>query len=236
MFRLTLLIFFLLKSFEVYADVVSLNNRANEYYRKGKYDKALKLYTDALKPKNLRPKKGPEDSAVVHYNAANTLTRVKAYDKAIEAYKTGETSKEKRVRAAAYYGEGWVHFQEKRYEDSLKSFIETLRLDPNDKDAKRNLEIVLRKMQEQKSSKQKDESEKNKEKQNKDSKANQQKTEQKDSEQQKKEEFRQVPGGMSKEEAERLLEALSRQEKENLEKNKKKLFSSGGYRYVEKDW
>jgi tetratricopeptide (TPR) repeat protein len=233
------------------AGVVRLNNKANSEFRKGRIDKALHLYTEALKPKNLRPRKGPEDSAVVNCNAGTVLASNGVTDKALEAYATAQQAKNPKVRASAHYGAGLVRMQAGQYQEALESFIETLRADPTDKDAKRNIEYIRRKMKNQdKQDQQKSgqNKQKNKEKKsgqqgqsNKDQNGDQDGKKQGQSGEQgegqpKPADYRQVPGGMTKEQAEQVLNALAAQERQNLDDNKKKMFGTGGYRYVEKDW
>jgi len=127
---------------------------------------------------------------------------------------------------------------------SIESYKEALRHDPNDEDARYNLAYAqyLKKKQEEQQKQDQDnkeedqdqqENEENKEEQKEDQKKDDQNKDNQD--QQDKKQQQQQQQQLSKEEAEKMLEALMRQEKDLQEKlNKKK--QKGERIKIEKDW
>jgi len=185
------------------ADVASRNNEGNKLYEQKKYDEALRKYTDAqaLKPG------APE----LHYNIGNVLFRKGEVDKAIEEYMRAQSAADPRLREAATYNRGNALMQKGKAQDAINAYVQALRLDPADAEAKRNLELALRLLEEQKKQQQQQQP-KPDEQQPKPSPQDQ-----KPSDPGKEPQKR--PGQMSEEEARQILEALKEAEKEGVKKH-----------------
>jgi tetratricopeptide (TPR) repeat protein len=117
------------------ATTPSLNQQANERYVQGDYSGALDLYREAQveRPELLE----------LHYNAGNALHRLEQYDGAIDESRQALVSANSSVLAQSYYSVGNHYFRQQRLADALEAYKNALVQDPNDFDAKHNLEVVL---------------------------------------------------------------------------------------------
>jgi len=226
------------------------NKKANKLYSKGKYGEALKLYDDALL---LDPSDGR-----LKMNSGSALYRLGELDEAENSYLDALPSlKDKKTRADAHYNLGNVQYKQGetleaqgdaasargKYSQALENYINTLKMRPNDKDAKWNLQLAhqkvnLLKNQEDQSQDKKDDNDGEKQedeqgeqedkKDNQDSQDNQDKNEQKQQNQRSNEQDEQ---DMKKEEAERLIEQYA----DDSDSLNKPVFR-GKVRQPEKDW
>ena len=198
----------------------SKNNEGNRLYEQKKYDDALKKYVDAQASRPGAPE--------LHYNIGNVLYRKKEYDKAVEEYLRAQAAPDPVLSQAALYNRGNALMAQGHVEDAIQAYVQALRARPDDTDTKRNLELALRLLDQQKQ-KQKSQQGKNQD-QNKDQK---QPPQQGDGagrppQQQKK------PGEMSEDEARQVLEALQQEEKEGIKKHARA--AVGEKRPPEQDW
>ncbi|MBU1076071.1 MAG: tetratricopeptide repeat protein [Spirochaetes bacterium] len=135
----TFMLFFSMGLTEVYGAFAFKNNKGNKLYKKEKYKDALKKYMDAQIDE-------PE-SPILHYNMGNTYYKQKQYDKAVDEFTKSLTSNDKQVRAKAYYNLGNTHFQGRDYLKAIEYYKKTLEIDPTDEDAKYNIEISRKRLQ-----------------------------------------------------------------------------------------
>ena len=125
------------------ADSVGSKNKAgNRFFEQGKYLDAEKAYLDA---QVLMPGK-PELS----YNLGNSLIRQQKYDQALQSLRLALSRGDKTLQAHSWYNAGNAMFDMGKFQDSVQAYIQSLRLNPADRDAKHNLELALKKMEEQK--------------------------------------------------------------------------------------
>lgn len=116
--------------------------RGQQLYDEGKYLEAYEAYQSVL-----RQQGGPD----VRFNAGNSLYRLKQYNEAAKTFRDALGSASPKLRAEAYYnmGNAFVRADEDAnalsgyLERALDAYEESLRLNPDDKDAKWNLEIAL---------------------------------------------------------------------------------------------
>lgn len=121
--------------------------RGNQYYRQSQFEEAEKQYRKALEynPKHEKAK----------YNLANALQKQKKFAEAVLLLQElGATTKDKSLQSAAYYNQGVAQSKVKSLELSIESYKKSLRLNPNDKEARENLEKAL--LEQKKKQKQKD--------------------------------------------------------------------------------
>jgi Ca-activated chloride channel family protein len=128
----------------------SLNNEGNEAFAEQDYEGALTAYLQAQEdaPKVAEP----------HYNTANTHYRLEDYEQAqqkIEQALVGEERQEN-LDQSSYYNLGNIFFQREQYEAAIDAYKEALRLNPDDVQAKQNLELALRQLQQQQQDQQQD--------------------------------------------------------------------------------
>ena len=199
----------------------SKNNEGNRLYQQKKYDEALKMYVDAQASRPGAPQ--------LHYNIGNVLFRKKEFDKAVEEYLRAQASPDPVLSQAATFNRGNALLMQGRPEEAIKAYVQALRAKPDDTDAKRNLELALRlldqKKQQQQQQKQQDKSQ--------EPKQNPQQQPQPSegggrAPQQKK------PGEMTEDEARQVLEALQQEEKEGIKKHARAM--AGDRRQPEQDW
>jgi len=134
---LILLSFLVLTGFLEY-DWQKLASEANEYALAGDDSTAIRLYKKAIlmNPGNPRLK----------YNLGTLL--VKTGKEAIQYLISAETPDDKEVTSRSLYNIGNSLFESKNYADAAKSYIQSLKLDPNDNKTKENLELALKMLKE----------------------------------------------------------------------------------------
>lgn len=211
----------------LWANSFSLNLKGSHFFKKKQYQKAMKKYSAAL----LR---APE-SKVLHYNLGSAYYKLNNYEQALKEYEKALGVSDKIKRSQVYYNMGNSYYRMNKYKEAIDSYVETLKLNPNDKDAKYNIEVIREKM---KNNPQKKQQNQNNQQQNKNKKQNQKNQQNKQNGQKNKSQQNQQSqkkGEISKKEAERILNALKDDEKKAQKKESQKMQVRGG-RYVEKDW
>lgn len=216
-------------------------SRGNKDYRQGNYNAAANHYRSAEID---RP-----GSPVAAYNLGTALVAGKSYDMALPKLGEAASKLTGKEQAEAYYNAGNGLFGSGKYEESAGAYKKTLEIDPGDRDAKYNLELALKRLEEQKKNQQNQKNQKQNQKnqkQNKGSSSDSDSTKQKENQsqqaqnqQQQKSPDQKQPQKMSqpkqqmtKEEAERILAALKNDElKAKRQKNAQAVPLVGG-----KDW
>ncbi len=195
----------------------------NKLFTEEKYDQALNKYQDALlsQPVNKR----------IQFNIGDTFYQKKKYEEALQEYQKVIGTDELRLEEQSYYNLGNTLYRLEKLPESILAYQQALKLDPNDVDAKYNLEYVRRKLKEnankqQQNPQQQQQQEQQQQDQNKDQQNQKQQQEQQ-------QQAQNDPQKLSKEDAERILNALKNDEKDIQKKRKMQVPS----RYqVEKDW
>jgi len=139
--RLILLAFVLFVLAGCSASAERLNNRGNQAFASQDYDRALRDYLIAQAALPERPEPG--------YNAANTHYRQGDLQAAEQRLLAAIQNAEDGLAQSAHYNLGNVYFKIGNYHQAVASYKEALRLDPNDMEAKHNLELALRRLQEE---------------------------------------------------------------------------------------
>ncbi len=226
----------------------------NALFIEGKYDEAKEKYEAAAEI--------AKDDAPIKYNRANTLFKQGDLEGALKDYREGAAFGDEALKAKSFYNMGNALFAGQKFNEAAAAFKEALKHDPSDNDAKINLEMALKKMEEQKEQQKQKNKDENKEDGEKQDQEQQQDQEQKQEGQDNKEERAdngedeksddrkeegekpkddsapQMKEGekkeMSKEEAERVLENLGDQ---NMDlQNMADMLKSSKPTQVEKDW
>jgi Ca-activated chloride channel homolog len=209
----------------VFADsTASKNNEANRLYNQKRYDEALKMYMDAQASRPGAPE--------LHYNIGNVLYRKGEFDKAMEEYRRVQTTADPALGQAAAYNRGNALLMQGRPQEAVRAYVEALRARPDDRDAKRNLELALRLMQQQKQQQagaSQDQQDKNEKPEN----ANQPQSPS-SAESGRPRQAQPQSAEMTEEEARQVLEALREEEKEGIRKHARA--SIPETRKPEKDW
>ncbi len=196
--------------------------KGNEAYAKKDFEAAITQYKKAAEKDPL--------NVIAQYNMGNALYRNNKPDDAVSAYESAVSGFHTPVeKSRAYYNKGVVLQNNNKLPDCIDAYKNALKLNPEDDDARQNLQKALQQQKEQQQKEKKDkeqkkpkEDEKNKEKQ-------------KPKEEGKKEDQpKPQPSKMSKEDAEEKLKALLQQEK-NLQDKLKKVGTASPNK-PEKDW
>jgi Ca-activated chloride channel family protein len=117
-------------------DAALTNESANGLFAAGDYTRALEAYRDL----QIDLPEAPELSV----NAGNALHMLREYPRALPEYGKAIDGQDLTLRAIAQYDRGNTLFKMSRYEDARDAYREVLRIDPTDRDAKFNLEIIER--------------------------------------------------------------------------------------------
>lgn len=104
-------------------------------YEQQKYDLALKEFIDAQI-------EAPED-ARLSYNTGNAYYKMNNYDEAIKSFLNGAAkAKDIKLREKSYYNLGNSFYRQGKLQEAVQYYQQALELDPEDTDAKKNLEFV----------------------------------------------------------------------------------------------
>ncbi len=212
----------------------------NKAYQKNNFSEAEIKYRKALEKNNT--------SFNANYNLGNSLYKQEKFEEAARQYSAAANiAPDKSLAARDYHNMGNSFFKQQKFKESIEAYKNALRLNPSDEETRYNL-AYAQKMQKQQEQNQGD---KNKDNQNKDKNQDknqsqqnkdQQQQEQQQNEQQQNEKHnaenqqgqpKQPEQKISKEDAERLLQALRNNEKE-IQKRLNKI--EGQRIRTEKQW
>jgi tetratricopeptide (TPR) repeat protein len=115
--------------------------KGTEFYQQEEYEKAIDQYREGLE---LAP-----DSPILQFNLGDALYKSDRLEEAIEAFQESSGFENPDIRSKAFYNLGNALFQENRLAESLEAYKQALRINPSDRQAKHNLELVLRQLQQQ---------------------------------------------------------------------------------------
>jgi Ca-activated chloride channel family protein len=243
---LVALIFFaplLLKAQSQYAEQLRAGNSA---YTDSNYTQAEEAYR----------KSAADDpsSAKAAFNLGDALYRQERYEEAIEAFeKSYGKQSDPQQQSKSLQNLGNAHYQMKNYPEAAKAYGESLKLDPENEEARYNMAQALRRIQEPPPQQEQQEGEKQEKEEQEENKQEQaqpqpQEEENESSEEQEQqageeempqadpdENQEQEGGKIDKEEALRLLEALEKQEEE-LQKKLMRENAPKAEIKSEKDW
>ena len=133
----------------------------NSALQAGKADDALVHYDKAVK-------KLPAEAGT-HFDRGAALYALSRFDEAGEEFLRATEAKDPALKASAFYNLGNAFFKKEKFKEAVSAYTRSLGLKPDDKQAKWNLEIALRK-QKDKEDKDKKDQDKKKDDQKKDDK------------------------------------------------------------------
>ncbi len=214
----------------------SLNNDGVKKYNEKKFADAEVNFKKGLD-------KAP-DNFITNFNLGDAYYQQKRYDEALKSYQTAlSEAKTRDEKSKVYHNIGNSLLKSNQFQESIGAYKNALKINPNDNDTKYNLSYALSMLKNQQQQKQ------NQNQQNKDQKDNQKqnqdqqkqnKDQQKQNQNQKNQpekqdatKQKQQQNKISKEEAERILQALRNNEKD-LQKQLRK--QKGTPLKTDKDW
>ena len=176
-------------------------------YKSGKYEQALKEYEKLIQRKNDDPR--------LRFNAGTAAYRNRQFDEAAKQFDEAVTAPDLQLQEKAYYNRGntFYHLGEaaldpnaktETWKKAVQDYENSLRLDPQDADAKFNYEFVKKRIEELKQQQQKNQqnkSDKN-EDQNQDQQQQQQQNESKEDKKQDQQQQNQSQNQQQKQEQE----------------------------------
>ena len=115
-----------------------VNNAGHQLYTNNDYQAALDSYEGA---RDLAPK-----SAEPRYNVGNALYRLGEFEESLLEYDEALRYARGDLRSRAFFNRGNAAFQAQMYKQAVEAYEEVLRMNPDDHDAKHNLEIALRQL------------------------------------------------------------------------------------------
>lgn len=179
--------------------------KGNEYYRMGQFEQAEKEYSEAVK--------SSPGNNTARYNLAGATFRMGKETDAIKSYEEiAAYEKDAMLKSKAYYNKGSILSKQKKVEESVELYKNVLRSNPNDKEARENLQKALLELKKKEPPKKKEEEKKQKQQQQKPK----------------------PQPRLNQKEAEQRLKLLEQKEKEIQQRMQKEKSKSGGGQV--KDW
>lgn len=183
-----ILIIIFVTTASIFADAVYTKNRkANRLYSNGKFQEAFKLYDEAATES--------PDNRKLKMNKGSALYKLNDFENAEKSYQSALAIEDKKAKADLYYNIGNTYFKQgeaaaqsdpSQVQEKLKkardSYINCLDINPDDRDAKWNLEIVqhiLKQLENQQNKQNQKDQKDNKDQQDKNDQQNQQNKQQK---------------------------------------------------------
>ena len=111
------------------------NNEGNEAYEQQDYEAAQSSYQEAIE-------KSPE-LPEPHYNSGNVHYRQGQDEVARQSYDQALLEADDDLYRDILFNQGNIQLRADEIEEAIESYKEALRLDPDDQDAKHNLEVAL---------------------------------------------------------------------------------------------
>ena len=223
--------------------------QGNRLYEEERYDEALNKYIDAQTQ--------APNSPVIKFNMGNAQYKKNKYEEALQEYESTLTADDVLLQSQTYYNMGNSLYRMGKLPESILMYKKALELNPEDEDAKYNLEFVRKQLKDQ-ANKQQQNQEQNQQQQeqqqqqNQDNDSQQQQEEQEQQQQQEQdqqqeqnqeqqdeqhdqqqEQQQQAAEELSKEDAERILNVLKENEQDI--KDARKVKAPPGISVL-KDW
>lgn len=143
----------------------------NAALQAGKADDALVHYDKAVK-------KLPAEAGT-HFDRGAALYALSRFDEAGEEFLRATEAKDPALKASAFYNLGNAFFKKEKFKEAVSAYTRSLGLKPDDKQAKWNLEIALRKQKDKEDKDKKDQQDKDKQDKDKDKDKDKKKDDQK---------------------------------------------------------
>ncbi len=135
-------------------------------YLSGNFQEAAKNFNSAFD-------QSPNDASLA-YNLANSQYRLGQFDQALQSFNQAAViTQDSKLKQKAYYNAGNASFNLGKLKQAINSYKKALELDPNDMDAKYNLELSQKQLKKRQQNQQQDnQQKKSSDKDSKDSKKN----------------------------------------------------------------
>jgi len=216
----------------LYLLMVIFTSTTNAQSTRGLINEGVDLYKEQkFADAEVNFKKGLEkspESFEAKFNLGDAYYKQERYDEAIKSFQSAfVNARSDEEKAKIFHNVGNSFLKSQKVKESVGAFKEALKLNPNDQETKYNLSYALNLLKNQNQNQQNQNQDQNKDQQQQNQQQEQeQQQQQQDSQQQKEQE-------LTKQEAEKILEALKNNEKD-LQKQLRKI--KGQRVKTEKDW
>jgi Ca-activated chloride channel family protein len=117
-------------------------SEGNRYYKQTLFEQAEAAYRRALEADG--------GNTTAQYNLANTLQKLRKYDEAAQLLERLYAAAEaKDLKANTAYNQGVAFTKQKKLDESIEAYKKALRLNPNDQQARENLQKALKEKKQQ---------------------------------------------------------------------------------------
>ncbi|MEO6221000.1 MAG: VWA domain-containing protein [Ginsengibacter sp.] len=206
----TALSIFILCSVSFAQDTKNVIIKGNEAYKNNDFDKAEVFYGEAQKL--------DEKNTTASYNIGNVFYRKEKTDEAVNAFdNTIKNSTDNNVKQKAFYNKGVSYQKANKLPECIIAYKNALILNPNDEDARQNLQRALKEQKKQEDKKDKKDNQDKKDQQKKDTEPKPQ------------------PSKITKQDAEEKLKSLLEKEKA-LQDKLHKIKGADALNKPDKDW
>ncbi len=237
-----LLVTFVVGSSNLYANPYFNNEKGIKLYKKHQYGNAIKYFNKAFnEDRNLKFK----------FNIGDSLYKLKKYDNSSKIFKSiANNAKNLKLKEKAFYNLGVINYKKKRFKEALANFKQAIKLIPDDREARINYELTLKKLHNKKqnnknnknnkSKNNKQKKKKNNNKNKKNQKQNKKQNKQQNKKQQKKNtqpnSNKKLNKKNNKEKIDKKLLNLYDDNKQFLKQAIKRHFLMKNFKKPEKDW
>jgi len=187
-----------------------LVKEGNDLYKLQQYEQAEAAYSKAIDVAT------GSLSVTARFNRANTLFKLNRKEEAAKIYNelVNDPNSTTDQKARSYYNKGVLLSEQQQLEASIEAYKNTLRLTPNDQEARENLQKALLELKKKNPPKQQDQ--------------------QKKQQQQQQQEQKPQESKLSQKEAQRQLDLLRQKEKQVQQRSQQEKSKNGGGQ--QKDW
>jgi Ca-activated chloride channel family protein len=194
--------------------------KGNKAYKENNYNAAESAYEEALK--------NSDSNVTASYNLGNALYKKNNTEEAVKSYNNAiGSTKDNSVKQKAFYNKGVALQAAKKLPECIRAYENALILNPDDEDARQNLQHALKEQKKQQQQNKNQDKNKNQKKQ--------QPKNQSQNNQQKNNQPKPSPSKLSKQDAEEKLKSLLENEKQ-LQDKMHKIKGAAAPNSPEKDW
>jgi Ca-activated chloride channel homolog len=127
--------------------------KGNDYYKSGQFDLAERQFRAAIE----------EDPAntTARYNLANALYHQRKFKDAVDVLNENvqQPAAGPQIKSASHYNKGVVYTKQKDLQNSIEAYKAALRIDPDDRQARENLQKALLELRQQQQQQKRDQQE-----------------------------------------------------------------------------
>ncbi len=132
-------------------------HEGNDAFARGKYDQAAKQYTEA--------QISDPTQKVLDYNLGAALYKQGKHEDSLTAFRKAYNDDNADLVADAHYNAGNALFMQKKLDEAIVEYTEALKIRPDDEDAKFNLELARRLLQQHEDQEKQDKDQQNQDQQ-----------------------------------------------------------------------